>query len=88
MIGKETSTRQFPGGQFDFGPRLLMFTLPFLTNTRAQVTTEKTERHIPPQLRQGVCLFLCTGLLCRTKGGKLEADKMPEKEKRHGIYKG
>lgn len=26
------------GGQFDFGPRLLMFTLPFLTNTRAQVT--------------------------------------------------
>ena len=26
------------GGQFDFSPRLLMFTLPFLTNTRAQVT--------------------------------------------------
>ncbi|MBQ7559284.1 MAG: TRAP transporter substrate-binding protein DctP [Synergistaceae bacterium] len=23
------------GGQFDFSPRLLMFTLPFLTNTRA-----------------------------------------------------
>lgn len=26
------------GGQFDFSPRLLMFTLPFLTNIRAQVT--------------------------------------------------
>ena len=26
------------GGQYDFSPRLLMFTLPFLTNTRAQVT--------------------------------------------------
>ena len=26
------------GGQFDFSPRLLMFTLPFLTHTRAQVT--------------------------------------------------
>jgi tripartite ATP-independent transporter DctP family solute receptor len=26
------------GGQFDFSPRLLMFTLPFLTNTRNQVT--------------------------------------------------
>lgn len=26
------------GGQFDFSPRLLMFTLPFLTNNRAQVT--------------------------------------------------
>ena len=26
------------GGQFDFSPRLLMFTLPFLTNTREQVT--------------------------------------------------
>lgn len=26
------------GGQFDFSPRLLMFTLPFLTQTRAQVT--------------------------------------------------
>ncbi len=26
------------GGQFDFSPRLLMFTLPFLTNTRAEVT--------------------------------------------------
>ncbi len=26
------------GGQFDFSPRLLMFTAPFLTNTRAQVT--------------------------------------------------
>lgn len=26
------------GGQFDFSPRLLMFTVPFLTNTREQVT--------------------------------------------------
>ncbi|MBE6906363.1 MAG: TRAP transporter substrate-binding protein [Ruminococcaceae bacterium] len=26
------------GGQFDFSPRLLMFTLPFLSNTRAQIT--------------------------------------------------
>lgn len=26
------------GGQFDFSPRLLMFTVPFLTQTRAQVT--------------------------------------------------
>lgn len=26
------------GGQFDFSPRLLMFTLPFLTQTRAQVS--------------------------------------------------
>ena len=26
------------GGQFDFSPRLLMFTLPFLSNTREQVT--------------------------------------------------
>lgn len=26
------------GGQYDFSPRLLMFTLPFLTHTRAQVT--------------------------------------------------
>ena len=26
------------GGQFDFSPRLLMFTAPFLTQTRAQVT--------------------------------------------------
>jgi C4-dicarboxylate-binding protein DctP len=26
------------GGQFDFSPRLLMFTLPFFTNTRAEVT--------------------------------------------------
>ena len=26
------------GGQFDFSPRLLMFPLPFLTNTREQVT--------------------------------------------------
>lgn len=26
------------GGQFDFSPRLLMFTLPFLTNTREQFT--------------------------------------------------
>lgn len=26
------------GGQFDFSPRLLMFTLPFLANNRAQVT--------------------------------------------------
>ena len=26
------------GGQYDFTPRLLMFTLPFLTHTRAQVT--------------------------------------------------
>ena len=26
------------GGQFDFSPRLLMFTLPFLTNTREEVT--------------------------------------------------
>ena len=26
------------GGQFDFSPRLLAFTLPFLTNTRAQVS--------------------------------------------------
>ena len=26
------------GGQFDFSPRLLMFTAPFLTNTRAEVT--------------------------------------------------
>ena len=26
------------GGQFDFSPRLLMFTLPFMTNTRAEVT--------------------------------------------------
>ncbi len=26
------------GGQYDFSPRLLMFTLPFLTNNRAQVT--------------------------------------------------
>lgn len=26
------------GGQFDFSPRLLMFTAPFMTNTRAEVT--------------------------------------------------
>ncbi|MGF6907404.1 TRAP transporter substrate-binding protein [Fusobacterium sp. PH5-44] len=26
------------GGQFDFSPRLLMFTLPFLTNTRQEIT--------------------------------------------------
>ena len=26
------------GGQFDFSPRLLMFTLPFMTNTREEVT--------------------------------------------------
>ncbi len=26
------------GGQYDFSPRLLMFTIPFLTNNRAQVT--------------------------------------------------
>lgn len=26
------------GGQYDFSPRLLMFTLPFLTNTREQIT--------------------------------------------------
>ena len=31
-------TQGMRGGQFDFSPRLLMFTLPFLTNTRAQVT--------------------------------------------------
>ena len=24
LTGKETSTRQFPGGQFDFSPRLLL----------------------------------------------------------------
>ena len=28
-------TQGMRGGQFDFSPRLLMFTLPFLTNTRA-----------------------------------------------------
>ena len=32
------SVQGMRGGQFDFSPRLLMFTLPFLTNTRAQVT--------------------------------------------------
>ncbi len=31
-------TQGMRGGQFDFSPRLLMFTLPFLTNTRAEVT--------------------------------------------------
>ena len=38
------------GGQFDFSPRLLMFTLPFLTNTRAQVTAL-----LPSELAQKVC---------------------------------
>lgn len=45
-----TSTRRFPGGQFDFSPRLLMFTLPFLTNTRAQVTAL-----LHSELAQKVC---------------------------------
>jgi C4-dicarboxylate-binding protein DctP len=31
-------TQGMRGGQFDFSPRLLMFTAPFLTNNRAQVT--------------------------------------------------
>ncbi|MBR7074243.1 MAG: TRAP transporter substrate-binding protein [Oscillospiraceae bacterium] len=31
-------TQGMRGGQFDFSPRLLMFTAPFLTNTRAEVT--------------------------------------------------
>ena len=31
-------TQGMRGGQFDFSPRLLMFTLPFMTNTRAEVT--------------------------------------------------
>ena len=31
-------TQGMRGGQFDFSPRLLMFTLPFLTNTREEVT--------------------------------------------------
>ena len=38
------------GGQFDFSPRLLMFTLPFLTNTRAQVTAL-----LQSELAQKVC---------------------------------
>lgn len=38
------------GGQFDFSPRLLMFTLPFLTNTRAQVTAL-----LHSELAQKVC---------------------------------
>lgn len=37
-------------GQFDFSPRLLMFTLPFLTNTRAQVTAL-----LQSELAQKVC---------------------------------
>lgn len=32
------TTQGMRGGQFDFSPRLLMFTLPFLTQTRAEVT--------------------------------------------------
>ncbi len=32
------TTQGMRGGQYDFSPRLLMFTLPFLTNNRAQVT--------------------------------------------------
>lgn len=32
------TTQGMRGGQFDFSPRLLMFTLPFLANTREQVT--------------------------------------------------
>ncbi len=32
------TTQGMRGGQFDFSPRLLMFTLPFLTSTRAEVT--------------------------------------------------
>ncbi len=31
-------TQGMRGGQFDFSPRLLMFTLPFLTQTRSEVT--------------------------------------------------
>ena len=31
-------TQGMRGGQFDFSPRLLMFTAPFMTNTRAEVT--------------------------------------------------
>ena len=43
------------GGQFDFSPRLLMFTLPFLTNTRAQVTAL-----LQSDLAQKVCCLLYT----------------------------
>lgn len=32
------TTQGMRGGQFDFSPRLLMFTLPFLTQTRAEIT--------------------------------------------------
>jgi len=32
------TTQGMRGGQYDFSPRLLMFTLPFLTSTRAEVT--------------------------------------------------
>lgn len=38
------------GGQFDFSPRLLMFTLPFLTQNRAQVTAL-----LQSELAQKVC---------------------------------
>lgn len=38
------------GGQFDFSPRLLMFTLPFLTQTRAQITALLTS-----DLAKSVC---------------------------------
>ncbi|MDD6143480.1 MAG: TRAP transporter substrate-binding protein [bacterium] len=31
-------TQGMPGGQYDFSPRLLMFTLPFLANNREEVT--------------------------------------------------
>ena len=36
--GVQGVTQGMRGGQFDFSPRLLMFTAPFLTNTRAEVT--------------------------------------------------
>lgn len=38
------------GGQFDFSPRLLMFTLPFLTQTREQITALLTS-----DLAKSVC---------------------------------
>ena len=41
-----------------------------------------------PANTTGCLPFLRACLLCRTKGGKLGTDKMPEKEKRHGIHKG
>ena len=59
-----------------------------------RILLKKLKGHTPRRYRlvpgkyNRVFAFLRACLLCRTKGGKLGTDKMPEKEKRHGIHKG